>query len=200
LKLKRSTIFLGLMLTGALAAATLVSGENAEQTEVAEAVVNHRDNVEIRQAELQSLPLGRLVRDGVDEPARDLFAGKTWYVPPPPPPPPPVPVVKVVVQEAPRPVAPPVPYNFIGLMREEDGTEIAYLAEGDQVISAKKGDILNDSYKVTSISSKQVELVYLPLDIHETLAAGSAMGSTTSLVDSNALSMPPAAIMNTVRN
>lgn len=195
--LKRSTIFIGLMLTGTLAAATLVSGENAEQTEVAEAVDGHQNEATTRMPAQPSLKLGRLVRDGVDAPGSDLFVGKTWYVPPPPPPP--APVVKVV-QEPPRPVAPPAPFKFIGWMREEGGHEIAYLADGGQVIVANEGDTLKGDYKVNNIAPKQVELVYLPLDIHQTLAAEGAMGAMTSPVSSNAFALPPAAVMNTAGN
>lgn len=192
------------MLTGTLAAGALLSGENPDQTAVAEAIVSRQVNASGRLPEKPSLKLERLVRERGGVPVRDLFAGKTWYVPPPPPPSP-APVAKVVVQEAPRPVAPLVPFKFIGLMREEDGTETAYLAEHGQVIMVKKGDTLNDSYKVNSISPKQVELVYLPMDIYLTLAADGATGGMAALPSNGALpsgnsTLPPAAMMNTAGN
>ena len=59
---------------------------------------------------------------------RDLFSARNWSPPPPPPPP-------VVV---PAPVAPPVPYAFLGKKLEADIWEV-YLSRGEQTFVARTG-------------------------------------------------------------
>lgn len=187
--LRRSTIFLGLMLTGSLAAAALVSGEDAPIGEVV-APVTGIVRPETEAAPLPVLQLDRLVRADESEPEQDPFAGKSWYVPPPPPPP-----QKVVVQEPPKPTAPPLPFGYMGRMQEEGGRAVVYLTQGARAYSVKQGDTLDGTYRVDDISRTQVALTYLPLDIKQTLDIGGASAamepraSADSLLDAQ---NPPA--------
>jgi hypothetical protein len=100
----------------------------------------------------------------------DIFKGKSWYVAPPkpkavPPPPPPPP---------PPPTAPPMPYAYMGSYLGKDGRMIIFLTKGDQVYSVSPGDVLEGTYRVEGIASGQLVLIYLPLNIQQTISIGEA--------------------------
>ncbi len=100
----------------------------------------------------------------------DIFKGKSWYVAPPkpkplPPPPPPPP---------PPPIAPPLPYAFMGTYLGKDGKIIVYLTRGDQVYAVSPGDVLEGTYRVQGIEAGQLILIYLPLNIQQTIRIGEA--------------------------
>ena len=98
----------------------------------------------------------------------DIFKGKSWYVAPPkpkpvPPPPPPPP---------PPPTAPPMPYAFMGSYQGKDGRMIIFLTRGDQIFSVSPGDVLEGTYRVEGIASGHLVLIYLPLNIQQTIIIG----------------------------
>ena len=109
-------------------------------------------------------------RASKDHKTVDFFKGKSWYVaqpkpkpvPPTPPPPPP------------PPTAPPLPYAFMGSYLGKDGRITIYLTRGDQVFSVSPGDVLEGTYRVEGISSGQLGLIYLPLNIQQTISIGEA--------------------------
>lgn len=169
--LRRSTIFLGLMLTGSLAAAALVSGDEPQAGEVVAPVSGQMSRrAAVEEISLPALHLEKLARAGIGEPGQDPFAGKSWYVPPPPPPPP----AQVSVQEPPKPTAPPLPFGYMGRMQEEGGAAVVYLTQGARAYTVKQGDTLDGTYRVDTISRTQVTLTYLPLDIKQVLDIGGA--------------------------
>lgn len=103
-------------------------------------------------------------------PAADLFAVQSWYVAPPPPPamaaaPPPPP---------PKPTAPPLPFKFIGKMDDRQHLQV-FLMRGEQVLVVREGDLIDKTYKVQRIDTERMTLVYLPLDIAQTLVVGSSL-------------------------
>lgn len=163
---KGSTTFLGLMLTGSLAAAALVSEQDAQTGEVVAPAVGKPSRREAAQPALPVLQLDKLVRADASEPEQDPFAGKTWYVPPPPSPEP------EIIQEAPKPTAPPLPFRYMGRMQEEGGQTVVYLTQGARAYSVSQGDTIDGTYRVDSISPSAVTLVYLPLNIKQNLNIG----------------------------
>lgn len=165
--LRRSTIFLALMLTGSLAAAALVSGKDAQTGEVVAPVVGGKVSRREAQPVLPVLQLEKLARADVSEPELDPFAGKSWYVPPPSPPP-------QKIQEPSRPIAPPLPFGYMGRMQEEDGHVVIYLVQGNRAYSVSQGDTIDGTYRLESVSPNQLVLTYLPLDIKQTLNTGGA--------------------------
>lgn len=181
---KRSTIFLGLMLTGSLAAAALVGEEDAS---VVAALVpaasnqsSHREANEVR-SPLPSLQLAKLTRAETSEPEQDPFAGKSWYIPPPPPPP-------QKVQEVPQPSAPPLPFHYMGQLHEEGEPVMVYLTQGTRAYSVHQGDTLDDTYRLDSVTPGQLVLTYLPLNIKQALnIAAPGMGALTD----SSPSLPP---------
>lgn len=96
----------------------------------------------------------------------DAFAKLTW-VPPPPvvrpaaPPPPAAPVV---------PVAPPLPFTFVGLMEQGTAKPQAFLSKGDVLLVVAAGDVIDsNTYRIDTLSAQQIVITYLPLNTPQTL-------------------------------
>ena len=49
-----------------------------------------------------------------------------------------------------------------------------YLAHGDRIVDARVGDKLDGVYQLESAAGGQLVLVYLPLNIRQTLATGAS--------------------------
>lgn len=97
-----------------------------------------------------------------DKPARrDLFATRTWTPPPSPPPPAP----------AASPVAPPLPFTFVGKKLEDDTWEV-YLARGEQAYIAREGQVLESHWRVDKIAPPSLSFVYVPLGQVQSLSIG----------------------------
>ena len=97
----------------------------------------------------------------------NAFSITSWYVPQPPPPtPPPAP--------PPVPTAPPLPFTYLG--RYEDApTQLAILLKGERMYTVSEGEVIEDTYRVERVTSAAVELVYLPLNIKQTLRSGEPL-------------------------
>ncbi|WP_211462932.1 hypothetical protein [Collimonas silvisoli] len=94
--------------------------------------------------------------------ANNLFAANSWTPPPPPPPkelPPPPP---------PPPTAPPMPFNFVGLLQDQ-AKPTAFLAKDDQLLLVKAGDTVEGSYRIDAVSAKEIVLTYLPLNQRQSI-------------------------------
>lgn len=95
----------------------------------------------------------------------NLFAGKSWYVPPPAPP---------VRPTAPAPpTAPPLPFSYLGRLQEAPGRVTVFLARGDKVYTVRLGDVIDDAYQVDALANGQLTLTYLPLNVRQSLAVGN---------------------------
>lgn len=92
---------------------------------------------------------------------RDLFSTRNWNPPPPPPPP-------AVV---PAPVAPPLPFTFLGKKLEGESWEV-YLSRGEQTFIVREGQTLDGAYRVDKIAPPVLTLTYVPLGQARTLTIG----------------------------
>lgn len=103
------------------------------------------------------------VRTSLDQTAaNNLFAANSWLPPPPPPPkelPPPPP---------PPPTAPPMPFNFVGLLQDQ-AKPTAFLAKDDQLLLVTTGDTVEGTYRIDSVSAKEIVLTYLPLNQRQSI-------------------------------
>ncbi len=100
-----------------------------------------------------------------------LFQPKSWYVAPPPP--------KVVAAPVapPAPVAPGMPFTFIGRMI--DGKEeVLFLYKNGRQYTVRQGDTVDGTYRVDSIGETQAKLTYLPMNEQQTLAFNSRLLSS----------------------
>jgi hypothetical protein len=111
----------------------------------------------------RQLRISDLKTRGLGDMTTDLFATKSWYVPPPPPPPMP----------PPKPVAPPLPFTFIGRMIEEGQTAV-FVSVQDRNQVLRVGDVVQGVWRVDSIESTNMKLTYLPLNENKYLALGAA--------------------------
>lgn len=119
-----------------------------------------------KQAQLPSvellLPREQLVVAAASAPV-DLFASRSWVPPPAPMP--------VQVVAAPTPVAPPLPYVYMG-KKFEDGAWEVYLARGELSFVVRAGNDLEGLYRVLEVRPPILTLKYLPLGEQQLLAIG----------------------------
>ena len=92
-------------------------------------------------------------------PPVDLFKPHSWM---PPPPPPVIAVQAPVVIE--KPVAPPLPYRLMGRFNNMQGENIYYLINGSNMIAAQVGQTIDGTYRVESVNTTEIVLIYLPLN------------------------------------
>lgn len=114
---------------------------------------------------MEDLDMPKLVRERRSGNRQDLFAG------PAPAPTPvvvaPPPAVVVVAQAA--PVAPPLPFSYLGRMKNGERT-IVYLRKNQQGMAiAESGATLDNAYMVDGISDTAVHFTYLPLGAKQVL-------------------------------
>jgi hypothetical protein len=74
------------------------------------------------------------------------------------------------------PVAPPNPYLVAGTVMQ-GGAKRVYLVNGDRVIEARQGDDLEGGYKVETIASDHVTLLYVAMNKKEELPIASTLGA-----------------------
>jgi hypothetical protein len=116
-------------------------------------------------------PGAALPERALAESSAPLFSSHSWQPPPP----------KVIAKPAPppAPMAPPVPYRFVGRMLQ-DGQLSVFLANGDSVITAKQGDTIDGVYRVESVGEHEIALMYLPLKQRQTIAVVSSLPNELS--------------------
>jgi hypothetical protein len=104
--------------------------------------------------------------------AGSLFAVHSWYVAPPPPPPAP-PVITAPV-EPPKPVAPPLPFVYMGSYAPIGAKPVYFLTQGDRVYDVHIGDTLDGTYTVDAFTNGQLVFTYKPLNQQQQLTTGGA--------------------------
>jgi hypothetical protein len=100
-----------------------------------------------------------------------LFAAHSWYVPPPPPPPAPVVTAPVV---PPKPVAPPLPFSYMGSYTPNGSPAVFFLTNGEKVYDVHLGDTIDNTYTIDSFNNGQLVFTYKPLNQQQQLSTGGA--------------------------
>ncbi|MET0778477.1 MAG: hypothetical protein ABWZ65_23665 [Pseudomonas mandelii] len=103
-------------------------------------------------------------------PAGDLFATRSWRAAP----------TLAVVTEQPvtvaavvqTPVVPPMPFQFVGKLADRADLQV-FLQNGEKIYVVRKGDVIDDTWRIEGISDVELSLVYLPLHLAQTLSVGS---------------------------
>jgi hypothetical protein len=106
--------------------------------------------------------MDKLKRPALRENAKDMFAAKSWYVPPP------------VSRIRPVPTAPPWPYVYVGKMFEAGKSSVVFLERQNRIFVVHEGDAIDSNYRVDAINAPVMTLTYLPLDIKQTVQIGEA--------------------------
>jgi hypothetical protein len=109
------------------------------------------------------------------------FAVHHWVRPAPPPPPvavaPPAPEPVIASPVVAVPVAPPLPFVFVGMLEKGLGQRPqAFIAKGETLLVVGAGDLLeNKTYRIETLNPQEVVMTYMPLDLRQSLyAAGAA--------------------------
>lgn len=89
----------------------------------------------------------------------DPFRNKIWYLTPPSLPPP-------------KPVAPPLPFQYLGKLNE-DGQIRVFLNHQGRYLIATTGDVINGIYRVEEIAGSRMTFLYQPLKEKQVLSIGS---------------------------
>lgn len=99
--------------------------------------------------------------------ANELFAPRSWYVAPPPPlPPPPAPAAD--------PVAPPLPYTFVGSYSDGSSATVYFITRDDRIYDVKPGDALEQAYSFDGVENGQLVFTYKPLNTRQLLPLGTS--------------------------
>jgi hypothetical protein len=69
------------------------------------------------------------------------------------------------------PLAPPLPYQYLG-KKVEDGQWEVYLTLNDELRIARVNTVIDGKYRVDSLSASEIGLTYLPLNQAQTLSLG----------------------------
>jgi Cohesin domain len=155
---------------------------------VPELAIANADSTASRSAPTAASSLELPDRRGLERSRGELF-----NAPPPPPRP------KAAEPPAPAPiVAPPVPYRFAGKVRRGAQEEVL-VSKGEHVFPVKVGDTLDGMYKVESIGTNRIEVVYLPLGSKDTILVSSALEATPPSVAAAPAAAPAAPAMADAR-
>jgi len=93
----------------------------------------------------------------------DPFTVSSW-LPPAPPPPPPAPPAPAA-----PPTAPPLPFGFVGTLGGDTGRSQVFLSNGDRLLIASPGDVIEGQYRLEKIAATSVVFTYLPLNEKQVL-------------------------------
>lgn len=104
--------------------------------------------------------------NGTEKTSAQLFGSQSWAPPPPPP-------EKLKPLPPPTPVAPPLPYTFLG-KKIEDGLWEVYLARNDLTFIVRAKTVIETNYRIDDIKPPVLTLTYLPLNQIQTLTIGEA--------------------------
>ena len=148
--------FVAISVTAFLVVKTYLNDSTSSSPNVVEAVNNKIARTR-RSDSTDNLPalisLESIKKTRASNSNEDLFRSKSWYVPPPPPPPAP----------PPKPVAPPLPFTFLGMSTHPDGSQTLFISDQTRVFLIHGGETLDQNYHVDGIQNGKLVLTYLPL-------------------------------------
>ncbi|KAA0994727.1 hypothetical protein FQ192_11345 [Pseudomonas sp. ANT_J12] len=103
-------------------------------------------------------------------PSGDLFAARSWKA---------APQLASVTEQPVNltpvvqiPSAPPMPFQFVGKLHDRADLQV-FLQNGEKIYVVRKGDVIDDTWRIEGISDVELSLVYLPLHLAQTLSVGS---------------------------
>lgn len=136
--------------------ATVVSGR--EKPDLAEEAAPARAAAQAAAPEAApELDPARLKRARTDQAIADLFAS-------------PAPAAGAEAgQSAPRPSAPPLPFQYVAKIIDGDSTNV-YVMHGEDHYSVKPGLVIDRNYKVEKVTETAVTFTFLPLGTRQVLS------------------------------
>jgi len=104
-------------------------------------------------------------------PVGDLFSSRSWK---------PAATLATVTEQAvsvtpvvPAPTAPDMPFQFVGRLHDQGDLQV-FLQDGEKLYVVRKGDVIDENWRVEGISDVELSFVYLPLHVSRTLSVGSS--------------------------
>lgn len=167
--LRPRTLLAGLVLALLFMAAASVSHQEADSATTPVPETRRPANVSSDKPS-GALQIDKLARPTPEAEAQDVFAPRSWFVPPPPPPPAP----PVEPAPPPPPSAPPLPFTYLGRFQESPQRLVVFLVRNDRIYAVTEGDVIDNTYRVEGITAGQLALTYLPLNIRQTIAVGES--------------------------
>lgn len=156
---------LGGALALTLSAVAAIQGEDETDSSLVQAgTAKARQNTpkgEVDVERTESNTLLKMNRQRLPKNEKDMFAGKSWFVPPPPP-------------KAELPTAPPLPFVYMGKLAEEGEKMVILLTKQNRSYQVREGDVLDNTYRVDEVQPPVMTLTYLPLNIKQTIQIGVA--------------------------
>lgn len=145
--------------------AASVAGAIEDPIRHSESVVNMNSSPDEEQALIQR-HLGRVMNE---VPIIDLFEVKNWNEPSS------MPQLPSQPQILPPPVAPPLPFQYIGKteVAGEHGNILIHLIKENIVYSVRPGENIDENYKLEKIEENILQIVYLPLATNQGLFIGN---------------------------
>ncbi|MEZ0315751.1 MAG: hypothetical protein ACAH10_02570 [Methylophilaceae bacterium] len=115
------------------------------------------------------------------EKGNDLFKSHAWYVPPPPKP-------VVLEVEKPVPVAPPLPFLYMGKLENTPQGTLIFLSARNKVLTAIAGQQVDAAWRLDKEDSNTLLFTYMPLGLTKVLSKSAkaivaSNGHTSSTPD-----------------
>ena len=111
------------------------------------------------------IDLSKLERPGIPAAQADPFVPRSFAPPP----------RTARAEAAEKPVAPPLPFTYVGRLTQDGLTEV-FVTRGDELISVAAGRNIDAEYRVDSISASRIAFTYLPLKTKQSLELEEAGG------------------------
>ena len=112
-----------------------------------------------------SIPWQKLERAPLSSQPPDLFKVHSWLVQ--------APVRKAKPQPAALPVAPPVPFTYVGKLDDSPTGTQFFLMENGRLFSVLKGEKIDRQWRLDREDASSLHLTFLPLNLPQTLTKAS---------------------------
>ncbi len=137
-----------------LLVAGIVTGREKPSLPVPEKVSRLEAEVELA----DDIDLSRLERPAAQAPHNDPFARRSFAPPAP----------QIAAAEPPKPVAPPLPFRYMGRLTQDGKTEV-FLLRGEEILSIAAGQKIDAQYSVDAVTDSAIRITYLPLRTRQSL-------------------------------
>jgi hypothetical protein len=134
--------------------AGVVAGREKPATQVSERTSARTEAPHV----VDDIDLTRLERPAAQPPQADPFARRSFAPP-----------ARQQASAGPaKPVAPPLPFRYMGKLTQNGKTEV-FVLRGEDIISIAPGQRIDAEYRVERITDDAIRLTYLPLKARQTL-------------------------------
>ncbi|TAK84927.1 MAG: hypothetical protein EPO20_12110 [Betaproteobacteria bacterium] len=143
----------------AVLALLLVAGIVAGREKPSLSVPEKVNRIEARVELADDIDLSKLERPAAAQaPHNDPFARRSFAPPAP----------QVAAAEPPKPVAPPLPFRYMGRLTQDGKTEV-FLLRGEEILSIAAGRKIDAQYRVDAVTDSAIRITYLPLRTRQSL-------------------------------